>query len=162
QPAPPGPSTPCAARGSGSRRSSVGRRRRQAGKPDLDERPHRLLEPRFDRDRKRLFPALPRLGRVYALLEAVVDGHEQLLDALAGVGFPLHNRSVTRQICTTGAIAVRLCPWPSASSSQTITASSPRRSRRSSQPTSGSRSSRTPATAARRSSLRARSSPTSC
>ena len=68
----------------------------EVGKPDLDERPHLVLEPGFARDGERLLVALPGLGRVDALLQAVVPGHEQLLDLHARV-LPLHSRSVTRQ-----------------------------------------------------------------
>jgi CheY-like chemotaxis protein len=44
-----------------------------------------------------LLVALARLARVDALLEAVVAGDEQLLDARAGV-FPLHKPTLTGQI----------------------------------------------------------------
>ena len=60
----------------------------QVGEPDLDERPHGLLEPCLARDRERLLPALAHLRRVDALLQPVVPGHEQLLDALTGVASP--------------------------------------------------------------------------
>ena len=49
--------------------------------PDLDERPHRLLEPRLTGGLERLLVALAHLRRVDALLEPVVSRQEQLLDA---------------------------------------------------------------------------------
>ena len=100
------PASACCA-ASRSRRAPKGWRRRsrrpsaagepvEVGQPDLDQRPHRLLEPRLERDRERLLVALARLRRIDALLQAVVAGDEQLLDPLARI-VPLHNRSVTRQ-----------------------------------------------------------------
>jgi hypothetical protein len=53
--------------------------------PDLDERSDRLFEASFARLFEGLFVALPHLGRVDPLLEAVVPGDEQLLDPLAGL-----------------------------------------------------------------------------
>jgi hypothetical protein len=52
--------------------------------PDLDERPNVLLEPRLAGDRERLLVALTRLVGAHSLLQAVVTGHEELLDPLAG------------------------------------------------------------------------------
>ena len=66
----------------------------ELGKANLDQRLDRLLEARLPRDRKRLLVALTRLGRADALLEAVVSGHEQLLNSLARV-FRFHGRSLT-------------------------------------------------------------------
>jgi CheY-like chemotaxis protein len=68
----------------------------EVGEPDLDERPHLVLEPCLACDGERLLIALARLGRVDALLEPVVPGHEQLLDPLTWV-VPLHKRRLTRQ-----------------------------------------------------------------
>jgi len=61
-----------------------------------DARPHGALYAGLPRDRERLLVALARLGRVDALLEPVVPGHEQLLDPLTRV-VPLHKRRLTRQ-----------------------------------------------------------------
>jgi len=61
-------------------RFSAGRPGRDIGQPDLDERPHLLLEPRLASDRERLFPALARLRGIDALLQPVVAGDEQLAD----------------------------------------------------------------------------------
>ena len=58
----------------------------EIGQPDLDERPHGVLEPRLARDRERLFVALARLGGVDTLLEAVVARDEQPLDLRARIG----------------------------------------------------------------------------
>src|SRR5690348_5249173 len=89
-----------AVRRSGSRPSSAARR--QVGQPDLDERAHRLLEAGLAGNRERLFPALARLLRVDALLQPVVAGHEQLLDARARV-LTLHKGTVTTQsVCAMG------------------------------------------------------------
>src|SRR5438034_1302770 len=54
-------------------------------KPDLHERADRLFEARLARLLESPFVALAHLGRVDALLEAVVPGDEQLLDPLAGL-----------------------------------------------------------------------------
>ena len=55
----------------------------EIGQPELDQRPHLLLEPSLARRLQRLLEALPNLRRVDALLQPVVAGEEQLLDALA-------------------------------------------------------------------------------
>ena len=69
--------------------------------PDLDERPHRLLEAGLPRDGERLLVALPRLLGRHPLLEPVVAGDEQLLDPRPRVVRmllrPLHIRIVKRQ-----------------------------------------------------------------
>ena len=54
--------------------------RRQIREPDLDERPHLVLETGLPRHLERLLPALARLLRVDTLLQPVVAGDEQLLD----------------------------------------------------------------------------------
>ena len=72
--------------------------------PDLDERPHQLLEPSLARERERLLVALSRLARVDALLEAVVARDEQLLDPLPSVA-ALHKASITGQISSMQAAA---------------------------------------------------------
>ena len=69
----------------------------EIGEPDLNERSDGVLEPRLARDRERLLVALPRLGGVDPLLEAVVPGHEQLLDPVARLAL-LHSRSLAVQI----------------------------------------------------------------
>jgi hypothetical protein len=56
----------------------------EVGEPDLDERPHALLEPCLARDRQRLLVALPDLLRRDALLQAVVAGEEQVVDFFPG------------------------------------------------------------------------------
>src|SRR5439155_8386326 len=131
-------------RRSGSRRSSAALR--QVGEPDLDERADRLLEPGLARHRERLLPALARLRGVDALLQPVVAGHEQLLDALPHK-ITLHKASVTRQIVD-GWLRCSMS-WRFACSLPTITASSPRRSRRFWPSTTVSRWSAVPATASR-------------
>ena len=74
----------------------------EVGEPDLDERPHRVLEPRLARHRERLLVALARLLERDALLQPVVARDEQPLDLgphlAAGllVG-GMHEPSVTRQ-----------------------------------------------------------------
>jgi hypothetical protein len=70
----------------------------EIGEPDLDERPHPILQPRLDRDGERLLPALAGLVRAGALLQAVVPRDEEPLDPLTGIVFPLHKCTVTRQI----------------------------------------------------------------
>src|SRR6185503_17740014 len=106
------PSTTSVVRQSGSRRSSAGRRlfRFQIREPDLDERPDPLLQPGLPREGECLLPALPRLRRVDALLEAVVAGHEQLLDPLADALF--HNATLTARM--NGCRAARRSPSRSA------------------------------------------------
>src|SRR5262249_61714493 len=54
----------------------------EVGEPDLDERPHAVLEAGLPRDGERLLVGLPDLRRVDALLQPVVTGDEQLLDPL--------------------------------------------------------------------------------
>lgn len=53
--------------------------------PDLDERPHGLLEPGVDRHPECLLVRLAHLFRRHALLEPVVAGHEELLDPFTGL-----------------------------------------------------------------------------
>ncbi len=53
----------------------------EVGEPELDERAHALLQPGLPRDRERLLVALARLRGGDALLEPVVAGHQQLLNA---------------------------------------------------------------------------------
>jgi preprotein translocase subunit SecG len=65
----------------------------EVGEPELDERPDRLFEPGLARERERLLVALAHLVWGHALLEAIVPGNEQLLDACAGVVLG-HRRSV--------------------------------------------------------------------
>jgi hypothetical protein len=57
----------------------------EIGQPDLDERLDRLLETRFTSHGERLLVGLAHLLVRHALLEAIVPGHEKLLDALARV-----------------------------------------------------------------------------
>ncbi|MDF2753513.1 MAG: hypothetical protein K0S82_1896 [Gaiellaceae bacterium] len=66
----------------------------EIGEPDLDERPHRVLEPGLARDGERLLVALAGLRGGDTLLEAVVARHEQLLDPRARILGPLHARSL--------------------------------------------------------------------
>jgi CheY-like chemotaxis protein len=66
----------------------------EIAEPDLDQGSHGLLEARLPRDRERLLPALACLRGSHALLEPVVSGDEQLLDALSRLLF-VHPRSVT-------------------------------------------------------------------
>jgi hypothetical protein len=68
----------------------------EIGEPDLDERPDRVLEARPPSRLERVLVAFARLRRIDSLLEAVVAGHQELLDPVAGV-VPLHKPSVTRQ-----------------------------------------------------------------
>src|SRR4029079_10528221 len=70
-------------------------RRVEVAEPDLDERPHGVLEPRLARDRERLLIALAHLLGRDALLEAVVAGHEKTLDLRAGVVSGGHVTRVT-------------------------------------------------------------------
>src|SRR5918994_1218034 len=70
----------------------------EIGEPDLDERPHLLLDPRLARQLERLLVALARLLRRDSLLEAVVAGDEQALDLRAHlVSGRVHIRSLARQ-----------------------------------------------------------------
>ena len=92
--------TPRPARPRPSTTSGVRRRRSsrswkeplEVGEPDLDERAHRLLEPRLARDRERLLVALSGLLRGDALLQPVVAGDEELLNLLLRRG--VHKKSV--------------------------------------------------------------------
>src|SRR5262249_61738343 len=65
----------------GWRRSGGGRF--ESGDPDLDERPHLVLEARFARRRERLQERLPRLLGVDTLLEPVVSCYQQLANLFA-------------------------------------------------------------------------------
>src|SRR4051812_10901571 len=105
----PLPYTTCGRRPPVSKRSSVARR--QVREPDLDERPDRVLEARLAGELERLRPALAGLLRVDALLQPVVAGDEQLLDALARVVYPLHKTSLTRHILVP-VFSRRGLPWP--------------------------------------------------
>ena len=69
----------------------------EVGEPDLDERPHRLLEPGLTREGERLLVAFAGPGRDDSLLEAVVAGDEELLDPLPRL-LPLHKRTLTVHI----------------------------------------------------------------
>ena len=69
----------------------------EIGEPDFDERSDRVLDPGFARRCEGLLVALARLRGVDSLLQPVIAGNEQLLNALAR-GIPLHKTSVTRQI----------------------------------------------------------------
>jgi hypothetical protein len=68
----------------------------EIGKPELDERADPLLDPSLAREGECLLVARAHLLGIDALLQAVVAGHEQLLDPLARV-FPLHKSTVTSQ-----------------------------------------------------------------
>src|SRR6478672_556834 len=79
------------------RTTSGGRRRRwrrsfseplEAGQPDLDERANLLLEARRAGDLERLLVARAHLVGRDTLLQPVVAGQEQVVDALAGVLHP--------------------------------------------------------------------------
>ena len=74
---------PHGVRPSGSRRSSC--EPLEVGEPDLDERPHALLDPGLARDRERLLVALARLLGRDALLQPVVARSPELLDAAASL-----------------------------------------------------------------------------
>src|SRR5207245_895605 len=87
----PPPSTTSGARRSGSRRFSS--EPLEVGEPDLDKRPHALLEAGLARYLERLLEALAHLGRIDTLLEAVVTGHEQVLDLGARL-VAVHNPSL--------------------------------------------------------------------
>ena len=54
--------------------------------PDLDERAHGLLQANLLGDLQGFFIRLSHLLRRDALLQAVVAGHEELLDAFTRVG----------------------------------------------------------------------------
>ena len=89
-------STTSGFRRSGWRRSSS--EPFEIGEPDLDERPHRVLDPRLARHLERLLVALARLLRRHALLQAVVARDEQPLDLRARlVARWVHIRSLNRQ-----------------------------------------------------------------
>jgi hypothetical protein len=62
----------------------------EVGEPDLDERPHGILEPGFASDLQGLLVALPRLLRRNSLLQPVVPGDEELLDPPARLRGLLH------------------------------------------------------------------------
>ena len=49
---------------------------REIREPDLDERPDLILEPRLAREGEGLLPACACLGRIDALLQAIVARHE--------------------------------------------------------------------------------------
>src|SRR3954470_14610627 len=66
-------------------------------KPDLDQRPDRVLEPGLAGDGESLLVALAYLGRIDPLLETIVAGDEQLLDPLVRVS-GLHERSLAAHI----------------------------------------------------------------
>ena len=68
----------------------------EIGEPDLDERPHRVLEAGLARDRERLLVARACLRGGDSLLQAVVARHEQLLDPRARVLGLLHIPSLAR------------------------------------------------------------------
>jgi preprotein translocase subunit SecG len=53
--------------------------------PDLDERAHRLLEAGLPRERERFLVRGANLFHGDALLQPIVPGHEELLDACPGV-----------------------------------------------------------------------------
>ena len=55
----------------------------EVGEPDLDQRSDRVLETGLARDGQRLLVGLSHLVGRDALLQPVVAGDEQLLDALA-------------------------------------------------------------------------------
>jgi CheY-like chemotaxis protein len=76
----------------------------EIGKPDLHERPHRILEPRLTRNRERRLVALPHLGGIDALFQPVVARDEQLLDAGPRV-LALHKPTLTGQISDVAAAA---------------------------------------------------------
>ena len=107
---PSGPEPRGARGGRGARRQGVRRlawRRLSSepfeiGEPDLDERPHRVLDPCLAGELERLLVALPRfLGRD-ALLEPVVSGDEQPLNlgpdlVAVPIAGGVHIRSLNRQ-----------------------------------------------------------------
>jgi CheY-like chemotaxis protein len=69
---------------------------RQVREPDLDERPHRVLEAGLARHGEGLLPRLARLLRIDALLEPVVTRDEQLLNPPARF-LGVHSPSLTVQ-----------------------------------------------------------------
>ena len=71
------PSTTSGFRRSGWRRSCF--EPLKIGEPDLDERPDRLLDAGVAREFERLLVALAHLGRVDALLQAIVPGQQRLV-----------------------------------------------------------------------------------
>src|SRR5205085_10479978 len=77
-------STTSAGKRDGSSRSSPGPPP-EVSEPDLDEWLDPTFEPRLACQGEGFLPALARLGRIDALLEAVGPGHEQLLDPSADV-----------------------------------------------------------------------------
>src|SRR5205823_3186560 len=114
----------------------------QIREPELDERPDRVLETGRARLLERLLEALPDLHRVDALLQPVVSRDQELLDPFPRV-FAWHFR--------VGTIRFSSSKWrQSASSLQTTTCSSRRRSRRFSAATAVSTSSGSHGTARRR------------
>jgi CheY-like chemotaxis protein len=75
----------------------------EIGKPDLDERPDSVLDPRVASELERLLVALARFLDGNTLLQPVVAGHEQALDLRADlVARGVHIRSLTRQDHLTG------------------------------------------------------------
>jgi hypothetical protein len=66
-------------------------------KPDLDQRPDRVLEPGLARERQGLLVALPDLCRIDALLETIVARYQELLDPRVRVS-GLHERSLAAHI----------------------------------------------------------------
>src|SRR5262249_23006455 len=76
-----------------SRASAPVRQAVEVGEPDLHERPYRVLEPRLVRDAESLVVGLAHLLRSDTLLQPVVPGHEQFLDACTRV--VAHGRSVS-------------------------------------------------------------------
>lgn len=69
----------------------------EVGEPEVDKRPHALLEPGRPRDLERLLITLPRLPWIHALLKSVVPSDEKFLDSLARI-VALHIRTVAVQI----------------------------------------------------------------
>jgi hypothetical protein len=69
----------------------------EVGEPELDERPHRVLQARLTGDGQRLLVALARFRRIHALLEPVVTSDKKPLDSLTRLP-GLHIPSVTVQI----------------------------------------------------------------
>ena len=125
----------------------------EVGEPDLHERPDGVLEPRLARGLERLLVALPHLCRVDALFQPVVARDEELVDPLPRL-LGLHIRSVTVQIAEQQWPGVRVLIADDhrlfAEALEAILAGEDL----------GSRSSPTPATAARRSSSGSSTSPT--
>src|SRR5262249_10286605 len=69
----------------------------EVGEPDLDQRPHRVLDAGLARDRERLLVALPRLGGIDTLLEAVVARDEQPLDLRASLVAGWHGARLAQE-----------------------------------------------------------------